>query len=150
MEGQWNKIGKISDIQGFDSYLQKAVDGMSDEQECLIKQVNINKTLREEQRQLGSKLEELIWENNNLKIKNQVLSGKLKVSNDFIYTSENTLQNCKRNNRLHKCRKENRKLKKQIKELELELNSLKMSIQIVNSKNETCKPNNLSCGWDVE
>lgn len=36
------------------------------------------------------------------------------------------------------------------KELELELNSLKMSIQIVNSKNETCKPNNLSCRWDVE
>ena len=45
MEGQWNKIGKISDIQGFDSYLQKAVDGMSDEQECLIKQVNWNKFL---------------------------------------------------------------------------------------------------------
>lgn len=152
MGEQWNKVSNIKDMTKEEVVhaLTNKMDKMSDAQSSLIEQLSINRELKDENLQLSSKLRESMWEKHVLKIKNQTLSKRLKVSNDFIYTSENTLQNSKRNNRLHKCRKENKKLKERIKELESEIGDLKMSVQIVNSKNETCKPNNLSCGWDVE
>ena len=152
MGEQWNKVGDINYMTKDELVhaLTNKMEGTSDEQSSLIEQVNINKQLKGKNRVLCELLEDYKSKNDSLEVKNQVLSGKLKVSNDFIYTSENILQNCKRNNRLHKCRKENKELKERIKELESEIGDLKRSVQIVNSKNEKCIPNDLSCGWDVE